>query len=183
MKRFAPYLSALFLLPLLFFAATCEQPATVYQNCNMDSLTHLIDSLKRRPTCLLNDPYIAISFDSITPRQTSDLLSLAFSIPNARVAMSGSIVLDSSYLSWPDLQHQVDTLTLQLQAWKNVVVINHTNLEHLTNSLEQATFELTAERARNKIMEGKLRSRLDSAAAIIQRQEAQLKKCIYADPK
>lgn len=71
----------------------------------------------------------------------------------------------------------IDSLTLQISAWENVVTLNHLNNERLTANVESLIFDLEAERKHNAEMQGKYQERLDSAVKVIERQAEQLRYC------
>jgi len=75
-------------------------------------------------------------------------------------------------------EEKIDSLKTEINAWTNIVSINHVNLERQQESMRDLAAELDAEREQKE----KFMNRLDSAISIIRRQEVQLKNCIYSKP-
>ena len=65
-----------------------------------------------------------------------------------------------------------------VRAYKQLVTINHLTIERLNASLQDVSFDLNAEREHFQDMRAKYENRLDSAVAIIRRQQEQLSRCV-----
>jgi hypothetical protein len=86
--------------------------------------------------------------------------------------------MDSSKRVVEDAHRLLTTAYDSIKGWKQIVTINHLTIERLDASVRDLSFDLNAEREHFQDMKAKYENRLDSAVAIIRRQQDQLKRCV-----
>jgi len=152
---------------LIVMVNSCDPPKTETKEVKPDSLAIDQTALGKIRITLYDSQL------SITAYKVFDSTWVIF---NAERALE--IMLQDYLINTNNHRQIQDSLTTQIAAWKNIVSINHLNLERQQESMRDLAAELDAERERVK----KWRNRLDSAISIIRRQEVQLKNCIYSKP-
>lgn len=162
--------SIIFVLPLVYFlAASCEpskEPANPTTECSADSL--------KRP--VIDPEYGAILLEV----QLTDSIGMIAFKQYGKWTVNYPVRLAEFCIKSTINNVKTRTKLLDsIRAWKNVVAINHVNLERLNMTAQDLTLEIEA---RDEQI-AKYRNRLDSAAAIIKRQNEQLANSIYNKQK